>query len=128
MKSSIKCSILALLLFASGVAFAQVPDELVLSLKTGNAKVFSSYMHTNVELYMNEKEEVYSKTQAEQILYNFFKENEPTGFNVIHQSGQGESKYAIGTLNTKGGSYRVSFLVKELNKKPTVFQIRIEKQ
>ena len=62
---------LILLLFsllAVSQVFAQIPDEIILSLKSGNAKVLATYFNQNVELVIPEHDNVYSKAQAEQIV------------------------------------------------------------
>ncbi len=110
------------------LGMAQIPDELVLSLKTGDAATLSGYFNQNIELFVVDQDDVYSRAQAQQIVSNFFNQNKATGFSIIHQSGKEDTKYAIGQLTTNKGVYRVSFLVKNDNGKPVIHQLRIEKQ
>jgi len=107
---------------------AQIPDEIILSLKSGNSKVLSSYFNQNVELVVLDNDNVYSKAQAQQIVSNFFNNYNPESFNVIHQSGKEGAKYLIGNLNTKNGKFRVYFLLKQNDGKDYIHQLRIEKQ
>ncbi len=107
---------------------AQVPDEIILSLKSGNAKVLSEYFNQNVELVVLDNENVYSKAQAQQIVNNFFSNYQPESFTVIHQGGKEGAKYVIGKLGTKGGKFRVYFLLKQKEGKEYIHQLRIEKQ
>ena len=106
----------------------EVITDLVLSFKTGNAATLSSYFNQNIELYVLDQDDVYSRAQAQQIVSNFFNQNKATGFSIIHQSGKEDSKFAIGKLTTTNGVYRVSFFVKNENGKPVIHQLRIEKQ
>ncbi len=106
---------------------AQVPNEILLSLQSGNAKVLSRYFNQNVELVVLDNENVYSKAQAQQIVGNFFSSYPPESFEVVHDGGKEGNKYVIGTLNTKKGSFRVYFLLKQNAGKDYIHQLRIEK-
>ncbi len=114
--------------FAGLQLFAQMPDELVLSLKTGNASNLSSYFNENIELVVLDRDDVYSKAQAQQIVTSFFDQYEVQGFSIIHQGGKEGAKYAIGNLTTNNGTFRVYFLLKNDGSKAYIHQLRIEKQ
>ena len=109
-------------------AFSQIPDEVVLSLRSGNDKTLSSYFNQNIELVIPGHDNVFSKAQAQQIVAGFFEKNQPQRFAVIHQGGKDDSHYAIGNLNTSGGVFRVYFLLKRQGDKSYIHQLRIEKQ
>jgi hypothetical protein len=105
-----------------------IPNEIITSLKTGNAKVLASFFNQNVELVIFNDENVYSKAQAEQIVTGFFAQNQPEKFTIIHQGGKEGAKYVIGQLTTKQGPFRVSFLLKKTEDKEIIHQLRIDKQ
>ena len=109
-------------------AFAQVTDEIIQSIQSGNARVLSDYFNQNVELVVLESDNVYSKAQAQQIVNNFFSNNTPESFSVIHQGGREGAKYVIGNLTTQNGRFRVYFLLKQSEGKNYIHQLRIEKQ
>ena len=109
-------------------ASGQIPDEIILSLQNGNAKVLSGYFNDNVELVVLDNDNVYSKAQAKQIVSNFFNSFTPESFNVIHQGGKEGSKYVIGNLKTNNGNFRIYFLLKNSNGKDYIHQLRIEKK
>ncbi len=113
---------------AVGSVKAQIPEDLLLSLSSGNAKNLSEFFNQNIELVIGDDDNVYSKTQAKQIVSNFFKENQPDSFNKIHDGGKDGSKYVIGNLHTVNGNFRVYFLLKEHSGKFYIHQLRIEKQ
>ena len=122
-------TVVSLVFVLSGLfASAQIPDELVLSFKTGNSTTLSTYFNQNIELFVLDQDDVYSKAQAQQIVSNFFNQNKAQGFSIMHQSGKEEMKYAIGNLVTNNGTFRVSFLIKNDGGKPLIHQLRIEKQ
>lgn len=107
---------------------AQVPDEIIVCLKSGNAKTLSGYFNQNVELVVPDNDNVYSKAQAQLIVNEFFNSYAPQSFSVIHQGGKEGAQYVIGNLATKKGSFRVYFLLKKNNGKDYIHQLRIEKQ
>ena len=120
-----------LLLLSFGTVQAQtdkVPEGIVLSFKAGNAAELSKFFHENVELIILEKEDVYSRSQAEQIIRKFFSENKPQSFKIIHHGGMDNSRYAICSLQTPKKTYRVYFLMKKQDGSPFIHQIRIEEE
>ena len=110
---------------------AQIPDEIILSLNSGNAKILSKYFNDNVELVVLDNDNVYSKAQAQQIVNNFFSRFTPiedNAFKIIHHGGGEGAKYVIGNLQTKNVTFRVYFLLKQNDGKDYIHQLRIEKQ
>lgn len=120
-------------LFAGTLLFsvpvkAQIPDGIILSLKSGNSRTLSEFFNQNVELVVPDSDNVYSKAQAQLIVSNFFSSYPPQNFSVIHQGGKEGAQYVIGNLGTKKGSFRVYFLLKKSDGKDYIHQLRIEKQ
>ena len=109
-------------------SFSQIPDEIVLSIQNGNDEVLASYFNQNVELMVENHEDVFSKSQAQQIVAEFFKANKPKQFTIIHQGGKEGARYAIGSLITNTGTFRVYFLLKTKDNNSFIHQLRIEKQ
>jgi len=128
MRTNIRILIISLyfVTFAS-IASAAVPDAIILAFKTGNSKELGKYLNVNVELAIVENEDVYSKTQAELLLKDFFVKHAPTNFIIIHEGGKEGSRYAIGTLTTNKGDFRVYFLLKIQDGNSVIHQLRIEK-
>lgn len=120
---------LAIAFFALATAsFAQIPDEIVTSIQTGNDVSLAAFFNDNVELVVEAHDDVYSKSQAQQIVAEFFKSNKPKQFSIIHQGGKEDARYAIGSLTTASGTFRVYFLLKNRNNNSYIHQLRIEKQ
>ncbi|MCG8702201.1 MAG: DUF4783 domain-containing protein [Bacteroidales bacterium] len=109
-------------LFAGG---NNVPEVIINSLKNGDATELSKHFNNTIELTINGNEQIYSKTQAELILKNFFKENPPSEVKVLHQSGK-EAWYAILSMKSGEKSYRITLLIKEKDSKNLIHQLRIE--
>lgn len=118
---------LGLLAFVSP-SFAQIPAEIVLSIQNGNDEMLAKYFNQNVELVVQSHDDVFSKSQARQIVAEFFKGNKPKQFSIIHQGGKEGARYAIGSLVTSTGNFRVYFLLKNKEDNSYIHQLKIEKQ
>ncbi|MDP2887539.1 MAG: DUF4783 domain-containing protein [Bacteroidota bacterium] len=124
-----KLVLLFFALFATvSPSFSQIPDEIVLSIQSGNDVMLASYFNQNVELVVQSHDDVFSKSQAQQIVAEFFKANKPKQFSIIHQGGKDGARYAIGSLVTNTGTFRVYFLLKNKDSNSYIHQLRIEKQ
>jgi len=121
-----------LMLALSFVAFslsADIFDKVALAIESGNAKEVSRFLGKEVELTLNEEEKVYSRTKAEIQLKNFFTQNVPQNFNIIHKGSSSKgARYAIGNLKTSNGSYRTYFLIKQEGDNHYIKELRFEKQ
>jgi len=106
----------------------EIPEGITLSVRAGNAAELAKYFYTNIELVILDNEDVYSKTQAEQILRKFFTDHHPTSFKIIFEGGKETSRYAIGSLTTSTGNFRVYFLIKDQDGSPLIHQLRIEQE
>ncbi len=121
-------TLLALVLFLFPVVVkADIADDVANAIRTGNAKEISKYFADNVDLKVLEQENIYSKAQAELILKDFFAKHPVKEFTIVHKSlPKNESQFAIGTLKTANGNYRVHYLMKTATGATTVTQFRIE--
>lgn len=109
----------------------KIPNNITIAFQTGNAKLLANYFNQNVELVVLDKDNVYSKAQAQQIVNNFFSHFHPieeNAFSIIHSSGKGDAKSVISKLKTEKGNFRIYFLLKTNNAKEYIHQLRIEKQ
>ncbi|MFV0554115.1 MAG: DUF4783 domain-containing protein [Mangrovibacterium sp.] len=118
------CLILCLHLIPQA-SWAQMPNGIILGLRHGDVKEISNYLGDNVELYLLDKDDVYSKNQATQILQQFFAQNKPSSLSMVHQSEKNEHQYAIMKLETSGGSYQVSVLVRSVSELVVISQLQI---
>ncbi len=106
----------------------ELPEPVFNALKNGNATELAKYFNVNIDLTLLEKQDIYSKTQAESLLKEFFSKNIPSNFRVIHQGGKEDAQYVVGKLTTSTGPYRVSMLLKGQGKSVLIHQLRIEKE
>lgn len=104
-----------------------IPAEISMAFKAGNAEILAGYMNSTVELVMPDSEDFYKKGVAEGILKEFFRTHRTTDFVIKHQGGRSDARYAIGDLRTTEGTFRIYFLMKIIDEKPLIHQLRIEK-
>lgn len=103
-------------------------EEVVASLKTGNAGQIARYFDNTVEITLPEKTNSYSKSQAEIILKDFFNNNAVKDFQVIHKGDNAGSQYCIGKLVTKSNTYRTTIFMKQKGDRQLLQEIRFENQ
>jgi hypothetical protein len=105
-----------------------VPADLVNALGRGDASAISAWFHQSLEMSILEEEYETSKNQATRILENFFKNHKPNGFTVSFEGTKEQSKYAIGTLSTSDGSFRVNLFFLDKDNKRLIYYLSIEKE
>lgn len=104
-----------------------IADDVAAAIRAGNARQVAGYFADNVDLKVLEQENIYSKAQAELILDDFFVKHPVKAFTIVHKSvPKNDSQFAIGTLETTNGKYRVHYLMKTITGKTSVTQFRIE--
>jgi hypothetical protein len=105
-----------------------VPQELTTAIKEGNASRMSDYFHQSLEMTILEKDYDASKIQATRIMESFFKDHPPTDFTISFEGTKDQSKYAIGSLNTKDGVFRVNLFFMNKEGVRMIYYLSIEKE
>jgi len=100
----------------------EVPVEIVSALNTGDASQLTGYLNSHVELFIENKNDVFSKPQAAEIINDFFRKNRVTGFLLLHKGNKDNASFVIGTLKTATGTFRLYVLTR----KNEIQQLRIE--
>ncbi len=124
---------LVLIIFFIGTSFSNnkvhVPDGVIEAIKTGNSKKLASYFNSSINLVILENSGVYTKKQSEIIIRDFFEENKPSGFQIIHEGEQLTSSFIIGRLKSySGGIFRIYLLMQEFNGKTVITEFKIEEE
>jgi len=119
--------IACLLTCSSLFAQSDISSAVGAALKKGDAASIASYLMPQVELTLVGKDGVYDKTQAQQMLAGFFKENSPQNFVIKHQgTSKLDDQFRIGELTTSKGLFRVTFFMKKNNNLLQIKQLKIE--
>jgi len=105
---------------------AKIPIGVSMAFRAGNASELSKYLNNTVQILLLGKEDFYKKNIAETILKDFFSQYRTKDFIIRHQGGTNDAQYAIGSLKTDKGDFRVYFLLKKVGTELLIHQIRIE--
>ncbi len=101
-----------------------LPEGAVNAMKSGNASELVKYFNSSIELDILGKDAIYSKSQAEAIMKDFFSKYPPSAFVIKFEGGRDNSQYAVGTLSSDKGNFRVNFLIKG----QMIHQLRIDRE
>jgi len=114
----------------SVTSFAQqkqeLPRGLVTAFQQGNSISLATYFSDRIELKIQDKEAIYSRSQAKQIMAKFFAKYNPKSLKKKHIGGKPNSPYFIGTLFTNNGNFRTTFLLKGNGNKAIIHRLSIE--
>jgi len=105
-----------------------VPPDLASAIGKGDAASMSAWFHQSLEMTILEEKYETSKNQASRILESFFKSHTPTGFTISFEGTKEQSKYAIGTLTTATGNFRVNMYFLSKEGKRLIYYLSIEKE
>lgn len=123
-----------LLLFAPVVAFSYqgnpTLEAITNALNTGDADALSKYFADNVEISIQDKEQVYAKSKALEVVRSFFTTNKPKSFSQVHKgtSRENSDQYCIGNLTATNGNYRVYLYLKVSGSNLSIQEMRFDKE
>jgi hypothetical protein len=111
---------------------AGVQDEtnkkIVAALTAGDAVVLSDFLNTMVDLGISGNEDTYSKTQATQILKDFFQKNPVKSVKVTQQGSSTDgAQFTIGEMKAGTDTFRIYYLLKKVAGKFLIQQLQIQK-
>jgi hypothetical protein len=115
--------------FSCTICRADIFDDIAIAIKSGNSKEVARYFSERVEMKAGDNEDIYSKTQAEIILKDFFDKNTPVNFVIKHKgASQKGLSYVIGLFQTSNGSYRTMIRFKQVGNQMLIQELRFEKE
>lgn len=126
MKKLLGIFTMAGMLFLASSLHAQSIDGIVDGLKKGDAVQITNNAGDNFSLTMLDKSNNYSKSQAQQIIKDFFSKNSVKSFELKHKGNSPNGQYAIGTLSTSGGNYRVNVFMKKSGNTEVIKELRFQ--
>lgn len=110
--------------------FANVEDPIDKTaelIKLGDIHELAKSFASTIELNVIGDENIYSSAQAELILTNFFKNNQPKSVKILHRiSSNPNYRFAVLILTTVNGVYRTSFSLKNINGQFELNELHIE--
>lgn len=102
-------------------------DKTAELIKLGDIHELAGSFSSTIELTILSEDNIYSNTQAEMILDNFFKHNQPKSVKILHRiTSNANYRFAVLILNTNNGPFRTSFSLKNVNGQFELNELRIE--
>ncbi|MCH8515794.1 MAG: DUF4783 domain-containing protein [Cyclobacteriaceae bacterium] len=99
------------------------------AIVSGNAKAIAQYFSNSITLNILGKENVYSKTQAEQILKDYLSKNNCSNYQLKHQgNSRDKSVYVIGAFNNNENNYRTYYFLRKEGESYKIKELKIEKE
>jgi hypothetical protein len=118
-------SLITINLQAQGDIISQVKEN----IKAGSAKELSTFLNQTVDVTLNDGPQSYSKTQAEFVFRDFFKQHPPVEFNIIHQgTSKGGQTFGIGQYKSGTETYRVYMKIKSAGNQQLVHEISFARE
>lgn len=93
----------------------------------GDADKLSAWFSDNLEVSIFSNSNDSSSNQARQIMKSFFKSYTPRSFEINHQAGRSNMKYALGTLNAGGELFTVTIFVSYKDSDYRIQHLKIER-
>jgi len=101
--------------------------QVTTALQAGNAAEVAKNFNAMIDLTLPGYDDTYSKTQAGQILKDFFTQNPVKSFKITRQGSSPDgSQYTIGRLEAGKKVFRVYFIIKSVNGQNLVQQLQVQ--
>ena len=98
-------------------------------LKAGDAGQLAPHLNGNIDITIGTMKAPYSKSQAEIVLRDFFRDNPPADFSVVHTgSSKAGLKFAIGQYKSGKSVYSVLIRMKQSDKAWLIHEISFVKE
>jgi hypothetical protein len=109
-------------------AYAADPiDDVASLIRQRNMHALARYFAPSVEIAILGEENIYTNVQSELILDKFFAQNKPLSVKILHKvSSNANYQFAVLTLTTDKGTYRVAYTMKGADGKLMLIELRIE--
>ncbi|GAB4493605.1 MAG: hypothetical protein OHK0019_17920 [Saprospiraceae bacterium] len=122
-----------LLLLIPAFSFGQTSaslESITAALNAGDVEALSKHFAPNVEISIDDKEQVYAKAKAIEVIRTFFNANKPKSFSQMHKgvSRENSDQYCIGNLSSASGNYRVYLYLKVSGSNLSIQEIRFDKE
>lgn len=106
-----------------------LPESLINGFEKGDATIVAGFFRESLSLELQNQNGVFSKTQAEKLLQEFFLKNKVESFTVLQNgnTGSAENIFAIGELVSGPIRYRVYLVRSKLNNQYLIHSLSITK-
>lgn len=99
------------------------------AISKGDANTLGLYLDNTVEIAVVDNEDIYTRSEAEDILQSFFSSHAPKSFSQVHKgsSKARDSLYCIGNLITRQATFRVYIYMRVAGDSYKIQELRFDK-
>lgn len=101
-------------------------DAAIGAIKNGNAAQLSERFDQKLTLTLPDQSAQLSKAQAQTAITKFFETNTVSGFELKHRGQAPAGAFAMGTLQTDRGQFRVNIFMSASGPKAGIRELRIQ--
>jgi hypothetical protein len=96
------------------------------AIKAGDADGLSVFFNKSLEVTLQDKDQVYSKNQAQFVIKDFFIKHPAKSFTFIHRGNSQDRYYGMGTFESSNGKFDTNVFIKKYGDVYFIDQIRFE--
>ncbi len=123
-----KIMIIVMMILAVSISLAtSLPQGIANGFRAGDAQIVAKYLGATLEISIEGNRSMYSKTQAVQVLRDFFNAKTPKNIVEKHSGGRGNSQFSVFAFTTDTDKYRATIFYKGSGEDARISQITIEK-
>ncbi len=130
MKRFLFTLVLFLSVFFSSFAQTEFLDDVTFAFKNADQRVLSKYFVNKIEITLLDQSNVFSKSQAEMVMKDFFSKYDPIDFQILYKNNPSSdaARFAIGQLDTRSGKFRIYFILKTSESGVYLQEMRFEQE
>jgi len=116
--------------FSNSFAQSEFVDDVTLAFKSADQRLLSKYFANKIEITLLDQSNVFSKSQAELVMKDFFSKFDPIDFQILYKNNPSSdaARFAIGQLETKAGRFRIYFILKTSDNNVYLQEMRFEQE
>jgi hypothetical protein len=117
-------------MFSTSFAQTELTEDITFAFKNADQRVLSKYFGSKIEITLLEQTSVYSKSQAEMVMKDFFSKYEPLEFQLLYKNNPSSdaARFAIGQLETRSGKFRIFFILRTSEAGTYLQEMRFEQE
>jgi hypothetical protein len=128
-KTSVYIIFFIFIVHLNAVAQDTAWEPIVKAMDESDSRALGMYFHSTVDLGFSGNDKTYSKSQAEMIMKDFFRDHPDGSFRSMQQgSTDASSRFAIGVFESGNGNFQVYINMRTESGKFLIHKIRFEEK
>ncbi len=130
MKKLLLLVFLSVMSLTSSFAQSEFIDDVTVAFKNADQRLLSKYFSNKIEITLLDQSNVFSKSQAELVMKDFFSKYDPIDFQILYKNNPNSdaARFAIGQLDTRAGKFRIYFIIKNIENNLYLQEMRFEQE